>query len=142
MSPYRHIPDAQPPREEPPFDRLAHRVLSWLGAGFHLLGGLGLVAGTWLLALSGTSILVHAVGASGVALTAAPFVAIVLTVAALVLAHGARVVGSDVWEGKRLGRCRLACGLAILLGGPLGIVLGLAGLVVLAVPRFHKLFTS
>ena len=142
MSPYRSPLETYVPEEEPPFDHVAHRVLAWLGGGFHLLGSLGLFAGIWMLALTGTSILVHAVGASQSALSLAPFVSVVVTVIVLVLAHGARIVGTDVWAGRQLVRCRVACVLAIGVGGPLGLVVGLAGLVVLVIPRFRRLFTS
>lgn len=141
LAPYRTDPEAYVPTPEPPLDPATDRALALLGTGFHLLGALALTVGTVLVAATGTSVWMWAFDEPPPSLVA-PFVLFPVTALVLVLASGARVVAIDVREGRHLRRCRLAGLLAILLGGPPGLVLGVAVLVALARPRLRKLFTS
>ena len=142
LQPYRvSARDDERSHEDPPVDLMATRTLGWLSGGFHAFGMLGLVTSAWLAAFAGTSLLVRFGGSSDEPVGFMPWMTFGIALSVTLLSHGSVRVGEDLTRGHRLTRCRLACGLVALLG-PFGLVLGAAGLIVLFMPRFVRLFES
>ncbi len=140
--PYRiSARDEERSSEEPLVDVFAARVIGSLGGAFHAVGIVGIVTSVWLAGFAATALLVRGVGASREAVGIAPWLTFGLSLLVTFLSHGARRVGDDVWRGHNLMRCRVACALVALVG-PLGFLIGIAGIVALSRPRFSRLFAS
>ena len=138
--PYRVSARAVGDRDEgPAADPRGSRDAGLVGGAFHALRLLALSLGLWATAwsLSDATVRVWGSGQAGGHAELGRGVAVAL--GAFVLASLAGGVGNDVWNGRRLARCRAACVLLCLLG-PVGLVVGVAALVTLSRPHVRDRF--